>query len=292
MLSGVGPAPALAALGVPVRRAAPEVGANLQDHPILPIVFRARGAHTLKSAESPLNLLRYVVRRRGMLASNGIEAFAFTKAHPGPESAPDLELIFAPLEMRNQFLEPPQVHGFTIGAAVVSPLSRGRLTLRSTNPLVPLGIDFGLLSDSNGVDASVLWAGVRLIRKITATAPLAAENAGELRPGVDTQADAELLAYASNELQTVYHPTSTCRMGSDPGAVVDPRLRVLGVDGLWVADASVMPSVPRGHPNAVVAMIAQRAADWIESDLVPRAPALEARTRPKATPNRALPGDA
>lgn len=267
MLSGVGPAPTLAALGLPVHQVAPEVGANLQDHPILPIVFRTHGTDTLKNAESPLSLLRYVVRKRGMLASNGIEAFAFTTARSGPTSAPDLELIFVPLDARNQFLEPPQLHGFTIGAAVVSPVSRGRVLLRSTDPLAPLGIDFGLLSDPGGVDASVLWAGVRLIRRIAATAPLAAENAGELRPGDAAEADGDLLAYASKELQTVYHPTSTCRMGSDPGAVVDPRLRVVGVGGLWVADASVMPSVPRGHPNAVVAMIAQRAAGWIEAGL-------------------------
>jgi len=96
-------------------------------------------------------------------------------------------------------------------------------------------------------------------------APLSAQNAGELRPGPSIESDQELLDYASKELQTVYHPTSTCRMGSDAGAVTDPHLRVRGVDGLWVVDASVMPSVPRGHPNAVVAMIAERAAGWIES---------------------------
>ena len=114
----------------------------------------------------------------------------------------------------------------------------------------------------------MLWAGVRLGRRIAATAPLEAENAGELRPGEAVERDGDLLAYACKELQTVYHPTSTCRMGSDSSAVVDPQLRVLGVDGLWVADASVMPSVPRGHPNAVVAMIAQRAAGWIEAAMV------------------------
>ena len=268
MLSGVGPAATLAGLGIQVRYDAPEVGANLQDHPVLPIVFRTRGTNTFKNAESRLSLLRYLVFKSGMLASNGCEAFAFAEVHPSRSSAPNLELIFVPFDFRHQFLEPPQVHAFSIGAAVVSPRSRGRVFLRSADPLAPLGIDFGLLSDPEGIDASVLWAGVRLGRRIAATAPLEAENAGELRPGETVERDSDLLAYACKELQTVYHPTSTCRMGSDSRAVVDPQLRVRGVDGLWVADASVMPSVPRGHPNAVVAMIAQRAAGWIEAFLV------------------------
>jgi choline dehydrogenase-like flavoprotein len=242
----------------------PNVGEHLQDHPLLPVVFRTRSTDTLKNAESPLNLLRYLVFKRGMLASNGTEGFAFTQVQPGPVAAPDLELVFLPFEWRNQGLEPPQEHAFGIGAAVVAPRSRGRLRLRNPDPLAPPVIDFGLLSDPEGIDASVLWEGVRLSRKIAATSPLAEENAGELRPGASAESDSELLAYASAELQTVYHPTSTCRMGSDRSAVVDAQLRVRGVDGLWVADASVMPSVPRGHPNAVVAMIAERAARWIE----------------------------
>jgi choline dehydrogenase-like flavoprotein len=269
MLSGVGPAATLAGLGIPVHYDAPEVGANLQDHPVLPMVFRTRGTNTFKNAESPLSLLRYLVFKSGMLASNGCEAFAFAEVHPSRSAAPNLELIFVPFDFRGQFLEPPQVHAFSIGAAVVSPRSRGRVMLRSADPLAPLGIDFGLLSDPEGIDASVLWAGVRLGRRIAATAPLEAENAGELRPGEAVEKDSDLLAYACKELQTVYHPTSTCRMGSDSRAVVDSQLRVLGVDHLWVADASVMPCVPRGHPNAVVAMIAQRAACWIEAAIVP-----------------------
>lgn len=267
MLSGVGPAEALGGLGLPVHRDAPEVGANLQDHPVLPVVFRTRGTDTFKSAESPANLLRYLLARRGMLASNAAEGLAFAQVRPGPVAAPDLEILFLPLDFRREFLEPPAEHAFSLGAAVVAPRSRGRLALRSPDPLAPPSIDFGLLSDPEGLDASVLLAGVRLGRKIAATPPLADENAGELRPGAGVEEDRDLLDYAATTLQTVYHPTSTCRMGSDPRSVVDPRLAVRGVDGLWVADASVMPAVPRGHPNAVVAMIANRAAGWIEPGL-------------------------
>lgn len=264
LLSGIGPAESLAALGLPVRVDAPDVGRNLQDHPTLPLVFRTSSAETFLDAGSKHNEDLYRMAGRGMLASSGVEGFAFARIGPGPASTPDLELIFLPLECRNQLLEPPQQHAFTISPAVIAPRSRGHLTLRSPDPLDAPRIDFGLLSDRDGFDAETLWAGVRLSRRIAATAPLADDNAGELRPGEAVASDCELLDYASRELQTVYHPTSTCRMGSDPQAVVDPTLRVRGVDGLWVVDASVMPSVPRGHPNAVVAMIAQRAAGWIE----------------------------
>jgi choline dehydrogenase len=264
MLSGIGPASTLGEFGIPVRVDAPEVGENLQDHPVLPLVFRTSSDDTLLRAESIPQLLRYLLLRRGMLASNGVEGMAFTQVRPGPVAAPDLEILFLPLEFRRQFLEPPREHAFSLAAAVVAPLSRGRVILRSRDPLVPPGIDPDLLSDPEGIDASVLWEGVRLCRKIAATDPLAGQNLGEIRPGAAVESEDDLLAYAGTEIQTVYHPSSTCRMGSDSRSVVDPRLRVRGVEGLWVVDASVMPSVPRGHPHAVVAMIANRAAAWID----------------------------
>lgn len=265
MHSGVGPGDVLTRFGIPVIADRREVGENLQDHPIYPLVFESRNTATFLSAERVGSLLKYVVLGRGMLASNGIEAFAFADSRGDSAAAPDIELIFAPLDCRNQFLEPPQIDAFTIGAAVVAPVSRGRLTLRDADPLAAPSIDFGLFSDSEGVDTAALLAATRLTRKIAAAAPLASFNAGEVRPGPSAQSDDEVLAYAAQEMQTVYHPTSTCRMGSDDGAVVDPKLKANGVDGLWIADASVMPSVPRGHPNAVVAMIGERAAGWIES---------------------------
>ncbi|MDX2171031.1 MAG: FAD-dependent oxidoreductase [Deltaproteobacteria bacterium] len=264
MLSGVGPASALAALGIAVRHDAPEVGANLQDHPLSLLIARTRSRDTLKKAESLPSLLRYLLFKRGMLASNGVEAFAFTSICD--HRAPDLELIFVPFEWRDEGLTPPQLHAFGIAPAVVAPRSRGTLQLRSADPLAPPRIDFGLLSDPDGIDAAVLLGGVRLARRIAATAPLAGLCAGEVFPGPALESDDALRPRLHEVLQTVYHPSSTCRMGTDPGAVVDPRLRVRGVGGLWVADASVMPTVPRGHPNAVVAMIANRAAEWIAAD--------------------------
>lgn len=268
MHSGIGPAKMLSNFGIPVFVDSPGVGEDLQDHPVLPLVFRSRDARTFKSAETLGSLASYILFKRGMLASNGIEAFAFANASGDKTAPPDLELIFAPLECRDQFLEPPLVDAFSVGAAVVAPRSRGRVALRNSDPLEPLAIDFGIFSDPEDKDISVFMAAIRLIRKIVTTSPLEAFNAGEMRPGPSAQNDNELLGYAASELQTVYHPTSTCRMGTDDRAVVDPKLKAKGVDGLWVADASVMPSVPRGHPNAVVAMIAERAAGWIESAII------------------------
>ncbi|MEK7834115.1 MAG: GMC oxidoreductase, partial [Acidobacteriota bacterium] len=267
MLSGVGPAAALKQLGIPVYYDAPEVGENLQDHPMIATIFRTRGTDTFKKAESPLNLLRYLLFKRGMLASNAVEAFAFTRSNGTPGTPPDVELILAPFEWRNQGLEPPQVDAVSLGVAVVAPRSRGNLRLRSANPLDAPLIDLGLLTDPEGKDAAATLAGARLARKIVTTAPLAEFVEGEILPGPELTNDAELLAKLTSEIQTVYHPTSTCRMGTDPRAVVDPQLQVRGVDGLWVVDASVMPAVPRGHPNAVVAMIANRAAGMIASKI-------------------------
>lgn len=263
MLSGIGPGAQLQEFGIPLKIDAPEVGANLQDHPVLPLVFATHCTDTLLRAESIGQVLRYLLLGKGMLASSGIEGFAFTQVQPGPLAAPDLELMFLPFEARREFLEPPQAQAFSMGPAVVAPRARGTLRLRSADPAAAPKIDPNLLGDPDGIDASVLWEGVRLVRRIAATAPLAQWNSGELAPGPQVTSVEELLKYAGSALQTVYHPTSTCRMGSDARAVVDPQLRVNGVDNLWVADASVMPSVPRGHPHAVVAMIANRAAEWI-----------------------------
>lgn len=267
MLSGIGPKAALTQLGIKVVCDAPEVGENLQDHPLSQVVFRTKRADTLKNAESFQNFLRYLLFKRGMLASNAVEAFAFKRVHPSAPQAPDLELLFGPMEWRNEGLAAPEIHAFTIATITAAPRSRGRISLRSADPLAPPAIDFNLLSDPDQVDAAVLLAGARLARKIANTDPLREEKIEEVFPGENIESDDALLGSLKKELQTVYHPTSTCRMGSDARAVVDPKLRVAGITNLWVADASVMPSVPRGHPNAVVAMIAYRAAEMIKHDL-------------------------
>ncbi len=260
-LSGIGPAAHLRARGVDVLRDVPGVGSDLQEHPLLPLVFRARRTVTLKKAESITSLLAWLVAGRGLLASNVCEGIAFTSTRGEP--APDLEICFGPVEWRNQALEPPQVHGFSVPVVLLTPRSRGSVRLRSADPLAAPAIDLAMLSDAAGADADVIVDGVALARRIVATEPLAGECAGEIDPGPDVRTRDEILDYCGRALQTIYHPAGTCRMGSDAAAPVTPELRVRGCDGLWVADASVMPAVPRGHPNAVVAMIADRAADLI-----------------------------
>lgn len=262
MNSGVGPANHLAELGIPVLLDSPEVGANLQDHPMSAVIFRTRGKDTFKNAESPINLLKYILFKRGMLASNAAEAISFAPVHGGPGAPPDIEILFAPFEWKNQGLSNPEIHAFSFGIGVIAPRSRGSLRLRSPKPEDAPLIDFGLLTDPEGLDAKALRAAARLARKIARTAPLADFAADEFFPGVELQTDEQLQPVLNSEMQTVYHPTSTCRMGSDPRAVVGPDLRLNGLGKLWIADASVMPRIPRGHPNAVVAMIAERAAQW------------------------------
>ena len=260
-LSGVGPGEHLHAHGIPVLNDVPAVGADLQEHPLLPVMFRARRPITLLTAESPLNLLKWLLLGRGMLASNVPEAMAF--ASTKGDGPPDLELCFVPVEWRGQGLEPPSEHAFGCGVVLLTPRSRGSVRLRSADPLAAPVVDLAMLTDPDGADLDVLLHGVELMRRIAATEPLAGECAAEMRPGSDARGREAILAYCGRELQTIYHPAGTCRMGSDAAAPVTPELRLRGVDGLWVADASVMPTVPRGHPNAVVEMIADRAADLL-----------------------------
>lgn len=260
-LSGIGPAEHLLQHGIPVLHDVPAIGSNLQEHPLLPVKFGARRPITLKRAESPLHLLAWQLFRRGMLASNLAEAMVFTSTKG--DTAPDLELCFTPVEWRGQGLEPPQMHAFGCGVVLLTPRSRGTVRLRSGDPLAAPVIDLALLSDPDGADADVLAHGLELFRRIVATEPLASESSGEIAPGSGVHGRDAVVAYCGEALQTIYHPAGTCRMGTDNVAPVTPELRLRTCDNLWVADASVMPTVPRGHPNAVVAMIAHRAAEFI-----------------------------
>lgn len=267
MLSGIGDSETLKEFNISVKVNSPEVGANLQDHPLVPMVFHTNRKDTLKKAESPITLLEYLLFKRGMLATNAVEAFAFAQSGLNSIDAPDIELLFAPFEWRNEGLTPPSIHAFTIGVIAAAPISRGTVKLRNSNPAESPVIDFGLLSDTEGFDKKVLLSALKLSRQIVSKMPAPFDFSGELAPGETVQNDDEVLEWFNTCIQTVYHPTSTCRMGSDKNAVVNPKLNVNGIEGLWVADASVMPAIPRGHPNAVVAMIANRAAEWIENEI-------------------------
>jgi choline dehydrogenase len=243
--SGIGPAEHLRAHGVRVRRVLPGVGQGLVDHPMCPIVFTCRAPVSLKAAESPLQLLRYLLLRRGMLTSNVGEAVGFLRTHRALD-APDLELIFAPVTWIAQALEPPTRHGFTIGVVALAPASRGQVALASPDPNQAPVIRPGYLTDP--ADVRVLTHGLRLARRLAAHPALQAFGEVSEQPPA-AGADSDHAAAALRQVaQTLYHPAASCRMGTDALAVVDPTLRVHGLDGLRIADASAMPTLPRAPP--------------------------------------------
>jgi choline dehydrogenase len=269
MLSGVGPAEHLRAHGIDVVADLP-VGRGLQDHPATPVLARTRGAVTLKAAESPANLVRWLVARRGMLASLVGQAAAFVRTRPALE-APDLELLFAPVLFVNEGRTPPPEHGFTIGPIVLKPRSRGSVTLRSPDPLAAPAIAPAYLAEPE--DVVTMVAGIRLARELLRSPALAPWMDAELAPGPDAD---DLEAWARDTLIGLYHPVGTCAIGT----VVGPDLRVPGIEALRVVDASVLPDVVRGHTNAITLAVAERAAALIRGE----ARVASRRWRPSSIP--------
>lgn len=261
-LSGVGPRAALEAAGVEIVLDHPAVGANLVDHLANGLLVRTKGVETLATAESLPNLLRWALFGTGPLTSNLGEAVAFVRSRPDL-LAPDLELLLAPVLFEEEGLKPPSEHGLTLAVVLLRPRSSGTVLLRSPDPSVLPVIDPRYLSDADGEDAATILRGLRLARRVLAHEPLASFVDGEILPGEQARTDDELLAHVRALSQTLYHPAGTCRMGSDSGSVVDPQLRVRGIAGLRVADASVMPTLPRGHTNWPTVMIAERAAELV-----------------------------
>jgi choline dehydrogenase len=268
MLSGIGPADELRRHGIEVRHDLPGVGGNLQEHAGGKILVRCSRPVSMLNAESPGNLLRYLLFRRGPLASHGPEAAAFLRTRPGLD-APDVELVAIAALFQNEGLTPPTEHGYSMAAVVLKPRSRGRVRLRSADPLAPPIIHTDHFSDPEGVDMKTAVEGLKVLRRIAAAPPLAAISAGELFPGPGAVSDADLAAAVRTEGQTVWHPVGTCKMGVDPMSVVDPALRVHGVEGLRVVDASIMPTIVRGHTNAPAIMIGEKGADLILGGCAP-----------------------
>ncbi|WP_318656287.1 GMC family oxidoreductase [Spongiactinospora rosea] len=219
-------------------------------------MMRCPAEITLASAESLANLVRYLVRRRGMLTSNVGEALAFVRTSP-QEPAPDIELVFVPVAFADHGLTPPDGHGITVAAVLLRPESRGRISLSGRD----VAIDPRYLTAE--ADLRRLTAGVRLALKLVGTGALRPYATGPMRPYWGARTDEELDRWIRERSETLYHPVGTCRMGTDEDSVVDPELRVRGVDGLRVADVSVMPLINRGHTHAPAVMIGERAADLI-----------------------------
>ncbi len=265
MLSGIGDRDQLDEHGIDVVAPSSGVGANLLDHLIVPLGFDVP-SDTLHAAEKPLELLNYLVRRRGMLTSNVGEAYGFVKSRADLE-LPDLELIFAPAPYFEEGLgDPYPGHAVVMGPILVKPHSSGTIRLRSADPNDKPIIDPRYLTDPAGADRAALMAGLRMCATIAASPALRGIIGSIARPLNATVLDDETLERALNSLShTLYHPVGTCRMGSDDASVVDPHLRVRGVDGVRVADASVMPTIIRGHTHAPSVLIGEKAADLIGS---------------------------
>ena len=263
-LSGIGPREPLERAGVPLVRELPGVGANLLDHLAGGLFALTRGVDTLATAESLRNLVTWALRGRGPLTSNVGEAVAFMRTRP-QLSVPDLELLFAPVLFEEEGLKQPTEDGLTLAVVLLRPKSSGTVLLRSSDPLDPPAIDPRYLTDPGSEDLSTLLYGLRFARRVLAKEPLAGLVASELLPGKDAQSDEALVAHIRATSQTLYHPVATCRMGTDRLAVVDPKLRVHGIERLRVVDASVMPRLPSGHTNWPTVMIAERAAELVSA---------------------------
>lgn len=262
MLSGIGDRDELARHGIDVVHHCPEVGANLQDHLVAGLGYSVE-SDSLFAAEKPRELLNYLLRHRGMLTSNIGEAYGFIRSRDELE-LPDLELVYAPAPFYYEGLPDPTAHGVILATVLLRPYSRGRISLASADPLAKPVIDPQYLSDSEGVDRAAMLAGLRVCAQLAA-APAMKEVLGPLcYPPNASEDPEEVLATALNGYShTLYHPAGTCRMGSDPDSVVDPELRVRGVQGLRVADASIMPVLVRGHTHAPSVFIGEQAADFL-----------------------------
>jgi len=262
MLSGVGPASVLSRFGVPVVANLEGVGQNLQDHPVAGVAYQCKEPISLANAEGLGALIRYALGKNGPLTSNVAESGAFVRSSP-ELTAPDLQFHFAPTFFVEHGFVRPKGHGFSLGPALLAPASRGRLTLGSADPFAPPIIHGNVLSV--GGDLKTLVAGLKLAREIAHARAFDRYRGAEYLPGAAKGTDGDLEAHIRATVELLYHPSGTCRMGNDELCVVDAELRVREVEGLRVADASVMPTVTRGNTNAPTIMIAERLAEWLRT---------------------------
>jgi choline dehydrogenase len=266
LLSGIGPADELKRFAIGTLVDLPGVGKNLQDHPMVSVGYLCTKPVSLATAESPVNLLRYLLGKRGPLASNVAEAGIFLRTRSELES-PDLQLLFGPVYYVNHGFDTRKEHCFGFGPTLITPRSRGEVALRSADPLAPPRIRANYLSSDQ--ELRVIAEGIRLSRQIAHSKALEPFRGEELLPGAGVTTAEQIAAFIRGAAQTLYHPVGTCKMGVDEMAVVDPQLRVRGLAGLRVVDASVMPRIPAGNTNAPTLMIAEKAADMIRAQAHP-----------------------
>ena len=268
MLSGIGPGAHLQDNGIAVAVDRPAVGADLQDH--IDYVHGWKTASRDFVGDSLAGIWTMVKaiaehrrKRTGMMTTPFAESGGFWRSEPGLPAA-DIQYHFVPAMLEDHGREKVHGHGFSIHACVLRPESRGTVRLASSDPAAAPAIDPNFLDDDR--DIATLRRGVRLMHRIVEVAPLA-NYAPQDRHPVNLDDDAALDHLIRSRADTVYHPVGTCRMGSDGDSVVDPTLKARGVDGLWVADASIMPRLVSGNTNAPSIMIGERCGDFVKSAL-------------------------
>jgi choline dehydrogenase len=266
MLSGIGPAAHLAEHGIPVLADRPGVGANLQDHLEIYMQFAAKQPITLYKYWNlwgkALIGAQWLFTRKGLGASNQFEACAFIRSRAGVDY-PDIQYHFLPIAVRYDGKAAAEGHGFQVHVGPMRSKSRGSITLRSARPEDAPRILFNYMSDPS--DWEDFRACIRLTREIMAQPAMAGHLKHEIQPGDALQTDDQLDDFLRDHVESAYHPCGTCRMGraDDLGAVVDPEARVIGVDGLRLADSSIFPQVTNGNLNAPSIMTGEKAADHI-----------------------------
>ncbi|QXQ07153.1 choline dehydrogenase [Sphingosinicellaceae bacterium] len=264
-LSGIGDPEHLASVGIPLTHALPAVGANLNDHPDIVIQHRCRDASSLFGINRGLRKvatgLRWFARLDGPAGSNHFEAGGFLRSRAGIEH-PDLQLTFMPIAIQPGTVDDVGGHSFQVHIDLMRPRSLGRVRITSADPTTPPSILFNYLADPQ--DRADLRQSVRLTREILAQPALDRFRGAEIFPGPEVASDDAIDAWLNDAVETCYHPVGTCRMGRDAlGSVVDGTLRVHGLEGLRVVDASIMPAIVSGNTNAPTVMIAEKASDII-----------------------------
>jgi choline dehydrogenase-like flavoprotein len=268
MLSGVGDGEELKAHGIEVAHHLPAVGKNFHDHFAVLVQMTTEDATSYGVSLKALprgawNVLEYALARKGPFASNVFESTAFIRTTDGLDR-PDIQLVFQPARRNLGKLMTfplPVGHGFQITSVLLYPKSRGTIALAGPDPAAAPLIDPNLLAEPEDYEPVV--RGLKLTRRIFAAPAFAHLKPAELFPGQDVQSDEDFRAYVKRTCATVHHPAGSCRMGADGASVVDPQLKVRGLEGLRVVDASIMPRVVGGNTNAPVVMIAEKAADMI-----------------------------
>ncbi|HET9484159.1 MAG TPA: choline dehydrogenase [Xanthomonadales bacterium] len=263
MLSGIGPADVLRKAAIGVRHELAGVGRNLQDHLDACTLYHCTKPVTYDRTNDVAIALQYYLFRTGAGTSNVAEAGGFARTEHAVDERPDVQFHFVPAMLDDHGRNKLPGRGFTLHACGLRPQSRGHVTIRSANPAEKPAIHANYLSDAEGRDLRTLVAAVRLSRRLLGAKAFAGFRGDEIFPGAGAVGEAELAAFVRRKSETIYHPVGTCRMGTDADAVVDPTLRVRGVQALRVVDASVIPKLIGGNTNAPTVMIAEKAAELI-----------------------------